>query len=178
MKAETIARFWAKVKRTQGCWLWSASKRSKGYGAFVWADGSGHVVQGRAHRFAWELANGPIPVGACVLHRCDTPACVRVEHLFLGTRAENNADMRRKGRAVAGGTYSRTGYARGEKHHNARLTKSCVDGIRASRRAGMSYGSIAKKYEISLSHAWRIANDRAWSPNLAGKAGHKTMVKA
>jgi hypothetical protein len=51
-----------------------------------------------AHRVAWVEANGSIPNGMCVLHRCDNPPCINVEHLFLGTKADNLADMRAKGR--------------------------------------------------------------------------------
>ena len=55
----------------------------------------------RAHRAAWVDANGPISEGMCVLHRCDNPPCVNVDHLFLGTQADNIADMVAKGRYIS-----------------------------------------------------------------------------
>ncbi len=54
------------------------------------------------HRVAWEDANGPVPDGKCVLHKCDNPPCCNPEHLFLGTREENNADRDAKGRTAKG----------------------------------------------------------------------------
>jgi hypothetical protein len=164
MNKKTIARFWEKVNKTETCWIWKASKRHKGYGAFVWCN-NGEVVQGRAHRFSWEIHNGEIPRGFCVLHKCDTPACVNPDHLFLGTKAENNADMHKKGRNVPGGTHCKGAgkYPKGEDHPNAKLCKSSVVAIREDKDSGMSYSAIAKKYKIGIATAWKICQKRIWA---------------
>lgn len=76
------------------CWV-SPSRSRTGFGyTRIWHDGK---VTG-AHRVAWEAANGPIPSGLFVLHRCDNPPCFNPDHLFLGTDADNKADMYAKGR--------------------------------------------------------------------------------
>jgi len=87
-------RFWAKVDRTDDCWLWTACRTTHGYGQFRPERSRG----AQAHRVAWELTNGPIPAGMLVLHRCDNPPCVNPAHLFLGTQSDNMRDMYAKGR--------------------------------------------------------------------------------
>ena len=75
------------------CIEWTGSRNPKGYGQ--------KKVGGKtifAHRWAWEQANGPIPDGLHVLHTCDNPPCVNVDHLFLGTNADNVKDRDAKGR--------------------------------------------------------------------------------
>lgn len=92
MDEKTITRFWSHVDKggpsisaaLGPCWLWTSTRTVK-----------------RAHRVAWELEHGAIGDGVCVLHRCDTPSCVRVSHLFLGTRGDNILDMVTKGRTTA-----------------------------------------------------------------------------
>lgn len=86
--------FWPNVHFTEGCWLWTAATTNYGYG-HIRLKGTEDVS---AHRVSWMLAYGSIPEGMHVLHRCDVPACVRPTHLFLGTHADNMADMTAKGR--------------------------------------------------------------------------------
>ena len=83
--------------------------------------------QMRAHRAAWIEAHGPIPDGMMVLHRCDNPGCVRVEHLFLGTAADNTADMITKGRMPWSATHCPHGheYTPGNTKVNKRGAREC-----------------------------------------------------
>lgn len=163
----TIERFWSHVKITDECWIWTASKRSKGYGAFTYNE-NGKVIQDRAHRFSFRLFNGLIPENMCVLHKCDVPACVNPSHLFLGTKADNNKDMCEKGRHIAGGTHcglSFTGngkYPFGEAHPIAKLTVEKVIEIREDRLNGMSFSQLAKKHAIGLTTAFKVSKGITW----------------
>jgi len=91
---DTKSRFWSRVQKTEGCWLWTGCVNSTGYGSGTFGKARTHM----AHRFSWEIAHGPIPDGLCVCHRCDNPRCVRPDHLFLGTRSDNQNDRVAKGR--------------------------------------------------------------------------------
>ena len=88
-----IDRFWSKVEVTDDCWYWTGGTTLHGYGN-AWMGGTNH----RAHRVAYELAYGDIPDGYDVCHRCDTPPCCNPDHLWLGTRGENNTERDAKGR--------------------------------------------------------------------------------
>lgn len=89
-------RFWSRVRKIEGCWLWTAAKLAKGYG--VIRDGPGKGVLLLAHRLSWEIHQGPIPGELRVLHLCDNTSCVNPAHLFLGTQADNIKDCVGKGR--------------------------------------------------------------------------------
>ena len=98
-KPKPIAdRFWPKVTKGEGCWEWTGCRLPFGYGLI--GDPRRRNGVARAHVIAYELTNGSVPRGLCVLHRCDNPPCVNPAHLFLGTRADNNRDMVRKKRQV------------------------------------------------------------------------------
>jgi hypothetical protein len=93
-RVPVMDRFWAFVAQGDGCWEWTGYIRPDGYGQF----GVDRSIHERAHRMAYQLTAGPIPKGIDVCHRCDNPACVRPDHLFLGTRSDNMRDMVAKGR--------------------------------------------------------------------------------
>jgi hypothetical protein len=111
-----------------------------------------------AHRVAWMLARGPIPSGLCVCHRCDVRACVNPDHLFLGTRAENLADMTRKGRAVRDGQASVF-----LTHGGETLTAA-----EWARRIGIAHGSLL----LRLKNGWPL--ERALTERR-GKFGPKAQ---
>ena len=140
-------RFWAKVQKTDGCWLWTGSKTQaiNGYGDF-YVRGENY----RAHRVSYLMESGPIPDGMCVCHRCDNPPCVRPSHLFLGTKGDNNRDMVSKGRSVN---------PLGERHGCAKLTEQQVLAIRADAR---SEHAIARAYLISPANVQRIKVRKLW----------------
>ncbi len=153
-------RFWEKVRISDGCWLWSGSL-SSGYGALLGREGK--LV--RAHRSAWEFAHGPIPKGMCVCHQCDTPACVRADHMFLGTMRDNLRDCAAKGRV---GTKS------GEACNLAKLTNRSVRAIRAKHALrGMTIGAISREYGVHHKTISWIVRGRTWKHidnTLTGKA--------
>jgi hypothetical protein len=130
-----------------GCTLWTGGTFADGYGCVVISRRAK-----RAHRLAWELHHGPIPDGLLVCHMCDTPLCVNVEHLFLGTAADNNADRDRKGR---------TRYQVGVDRYNVRLTPEEVLAIRAS--TGVSQYQLAATYGVARTTIQMILNRRSWA---------------
>ena len=85
------------------CIEWTGARNSKGYGHRMVAGRTVYV-----HRLEWEKHFGPIPDGMNVCHHCDNPACYRIEHLFLGSQADNMNDMHRKKRHPGNGNARKT----------------------------------------------------------------------
>lgn len=131
------------------CWPWTGARKDSGYGVLSIG---GRLV--RAHRAAWEAANGLIPEGLCVCHRCDNPPCCNPAHLFLGTYADNNRDMARKGRAAGGSRL------RGDRHHRARLSDAAVAAIRSRHANGETQRRLAAEFGISTSQLHNIVRGK------------------
>ena len=130
-------RFWSKVNRGTGCWMWTAEVKWDGYGKY-WSNG--RAVQ--AHRFSWELGHGPIPKGMVVCHLCDVKGCVRPSHLFIGTQSDNIQDAVKKGRT--------------------RTVKLTIDQVKQIRVDSTSISEIARKYQMDPSTISRIKSRQRW----------------
>jgi hypothetical protein len=156
-------RFWERVDKNGpspthvpsigNCWLWTGAKRPAPFDYGIIGKGRGWRA---THRISWEIHNGAIPVGMCVLHRCDTPACVRPDHLFLGTDADNAADRKIKGR-----NGDRRGEANGK---STKLTSEQVRAIRQRFATGLiSQGRLAKEYGVNQTAISFIVLRRTWT---------------
>lgn len=154
------ARFWDKVDMSGECWVWTAATNRNGYGVF-----SGRTRL--AHRMAWKEVNGAIPRGLFVCHHCDNPPCVRPEHLFLGTCADNVRDMLLKGRAKRyEGPFIQPppeNRARGERVGGAILTEEQVAYIRnAYEPRKYTAPRLASEFGVSIHNIKRIVQGRTW----------------
>lgn len=143
-------RFWSKVDKSGECWEWTGALRGDGYGTF----GLGRAVDGYtyAHRFSFELTRGPIPEGLVVCHHCDNRRCVKPDHLFLGTKKDNQQDMVAKGRSL-----------RGERHNLAQLTEPQVLEIRSLWAAGgLAQAAIAERFGTNKANVSQIVRGKKW----------------
>jgi hypothetical protein len=137
-----LVRFEARVvgEPNSGCWLWAGYCDRSGYGRIsVRAADGQRDPSASTHRVSYEHFVGPIPNGLYVLHRCDVPACVNPAHLFVGTHAENMADMRHKSRAYRG---------RGEKACGAKLTDAQAAEVCALVAGGMTQQAAADHFGV------------------------------
>lgn len=139
-------RFWHCVQRSEGCWLWTGPTSSS-YGALI-NDGR----QEYAHRLSWVIHGGELPDDLWVLHKCDTPLCVRFDHLFLGTQADNMQDCKSKGRLSPPPVH------RGFDQHLATLTDAEVEEVRAAVAHGETQRAVATRFGVSQSTVWRLAH--------------------
>jgi hypothetical protein len=100
------------------------------------------------HRAAWEDKHGPIPGGLCVLHKCDNPRCVNVDHLFLGTRPDNSSDMVQKDRST-----------HGELNPRAKLNTKQVAEIKASNEPT---SILVRRFNVSRATIKYIRSGKTW----------------
>lgn len=141
----------------EACWEWAGFRQPRPGGILSYGPFCVRKRKTLAHRMAWMLVHGPIAAGLVVRHRCDNVACVRPDHLLVGTQAENLADMRARGRACF--PQIRTGAA----HHAARLTPEKVRELRALYAAGgISFAAMGEHFGIHPTSAHAIVKRESW----------------
>lgn len=126
-----------------GCWLNQGNHGKLGL-RMVSVEGTKYI----AYRLSYEAFFGTIPDGLFVCHRCDEPCCFNPWHLFLGTAAENSADMVAKGRNK-----------KGSKHPNSKLVEEQVEAILRDPRTSKT---IAADYGVDESLIYQIRKGTIW----------------
>jgi|SRR3990172_11883214 len=151
---DKIKLFWRHVNKTETCWIWNGSKNNRGYGQFNLRKSSGEKTIVLAHRFSYEIENGPIPFKLCILHKCDNPPCVRPDHLFLGSQVDNAIDMINKGRGNK---------VNGIRNANSKLTTEKVIKLRSLYDQGVKVSVLCKMFGVSHNTASKVAQRRWWN---------------
>lgn len=143
-------RLWSRVDKSGECWLWTGYRDPNGYGqiAAQWPT-TGLLL---THRVAYELTFGPIAEGLFACHRCDNPPCVRPDHLFQGTQADNMSDAATKGRARG---------AEGSANWNHRLSWEQVSEIRCLAAGGTPVHHLAEAFGVTKQHVGSIVLRRS-----------------
>lgn len=140
----SLTKFLKLIIKTKTCWFYRDTKHPERQRNLTI-----QYKSIRVHRVSWEIHNGPIPKGMCVCHRCDVPACVNPQHLFLGTQTDNLVDMRNKNRD-----------SHGEKHKYSKLTADQVQQIRELASKGKLQCVLAKQFKVSQQHISDIINQK------------------
>jgi hypothetical protein len=153
---DTIKRFWNKVQKTDGCWLWTGTMGGSGYGQI--RVGS-RTDQSRktlvASRVSWEIHYGKIPIGMKVLHKCDNPPCVNPEHLFLGSDRDNVHDAMNKNRW----------FCQGGGHYQKLTLEQAVQ-VKQLLGTGMRQIDISRALGIDKCNVQRIASGTHWAQQI------------
>jgi hypothetical protein len=144
----TVALFWSKVRSPENradCWEWGATQTEKGYGR-AWVGGRWVL----AHRFAYELINGPAPEGLVVRHRCHNRLCCNPDHLVIGTAKDNAQDAIDAGR-----------FTRGTVNGNSKLTEEAIVAIRRNADK-MTTRELAMRYGVSIGTISSVRTGKIW----------------
>lgn len=145
-------RFWALVEKTEACWLWRGCVEPNGYGrTSTGSRCAGTFKAWLVHRLSWVMANGPIPADRWVLHKCDVRNCIRPDHLFLGTHADNMRDAAQKGRLGVVGS----------ENSNSKLSELDVLCIRKLRGV-VGVRELSRGFGVSPAHISNIQRGRIW----------------
>lgn len=144
--ADVADRFWSRVERGNGCWIWTGGLSSNGYGSF-----GARRASISAHRFSYELTKGPIPEGMLLMHSCDNPRCVNPDHLTPGTNADNMLDMVTKRRNGDRPAPARPRY---------KLDEGAVRAIRASTK---SNAELARDYGVARTTVSMARSGKNWA---------------
>lgn len=157
MERPLAIRFWEKVNKNGpllrvdlgNCWEWTATLDTGGYGRIIF----GRRNKRLAHRVSWFLSHGRWPT-QCVLHACDNRKCVRPDHLFSGTIADNTHDMIRKGRYR---------HVVGSAHPKAKLSEEDVRAIRREHHEKKTLHRVfAKRYGMGRSTISKVISGYYW----------------
>jgi len=161
-KKSPIEKFWEKVNKNGrqmphvlhlgNCWEWKAGKFVSGHGQWE----NNFFPERRSHRVSWFIHFGEIPSDIFVCHKCDNPACVRPDHLFLGTALDNIKDMDLKGRR-------KTVARKGELCGMSKLTEHDVLEIREMIKNGNTQWCVANHFGIKQSTVWSIKERKTWT---------------
>lgn len=147
-----------------GCWLWTGHWQLNGYGG---AKTPRTRFKTGAHRLAYEIANGPIPTGLVVCHKCDTRCCVNPAHLSVGTQMQNLRDCVAKGRHSHG--LPRSKMLSGEGSAHSRLTWPQVRAIREASPNTAEQGRIAARLGVTRANIRLILRNKSWKHDPLNK---------